>query len=54
MGQWIRGASGWFLQNFVDSGDLIDPETTGHTEEKMRELLSAAQEFIPSAALRGI
>lgn len=54
MGRWIQGANAWFLQNFVDSGDLIDPETTGHEEEKMRALLAAAQEFIPSASLRGV
>ena len=54
MGAWIRGANSWFLQSFVDSGDLIDGKTTGHSEEKMRQLLSAAQEFIPSAALRGV
>ena len=54
MGAWIRGANSWFLQSFVDSGDLIDSAASGHSEEKMRQLLSAAQEFIPSAALRGV
>jgi len=54
MGAWIQGANAWFLQNFVDSGDLIDPETTGLDEEKMHALLAAAREFIPSASLRGV
>lgn len=54
MGAWITGAKRWFLQAFVDSGDLICADLKGLSEEKMRSLLSAAREYIPSAELRGV
>lgn len=54
IGEWLRGTEKYFLQNFVDSGDLIGKETKGCTEEEMREFLKVVQKYIPSAELRGI
>lgn len=54
IGQWLQGTEKYFLQNFVDSGDLIGKNTRGCTEEKMREFLSIVQQNIPSAKIRGI
>lgn len=44
----------YFLQNFVDSGHLIDPESQGCSPEEMQLMLAAARENLPKAALRGI
>lgn len=54
IGKWIQGTDKYFLQNFVDSGDLIGKNTRGCSEEEMREFLATVQKYIPSAKLRGI
>lgn len=54
IGQWLQGTGKYFLQNFVDSGDLIGKRTRGCSEEEMKELLAMVQQFIPSAQLRGM
>jgi hypothetical protein len=38
IGTWILGASKYYLQNFVDSGDLINGKIRGCAEEEMKEL----------------
>lgn len=53
IGEWIRGAKRYFLQNFVDSGHLIG-EAEGLTEEEMRQMLDVVREYIPTAELRGL
>lgn len=53
IGTWLSGAKRYFLQNFVDSGNLIG-NARGVGEDKMREFLSIVQRFVPSAELRGL
>ena len=54
IGEWISGTEKYFLQNFVDSGDLIGKNTRGCSEEEMKEFLQVVQQYIPNAQLRGI
>ena len=54
IGEWLRGDEPYFLQNFKDSGDLIDPSMRGKTPEQMAECLAAVKPFLPGAELRGI
>ena len=54
IGQWLLGAQKYFLQNFVDSGDLINRQVRGCTEEEMKDFLKVVQKYVPNAALRGI
>ena len=51
---WIRGARRYFLQNFVDSGNLLDPGCTGVSPEEMRAMAEAARASVPDVALRGV
>ena len=44
----------YYLQNFVDSGDLIGEGMQAHDPQTMERLCAAAAEYIPAAALRGI
>ncbi len=53
IGQWIRGARAYFIQNFVDSGDLVG-QARGLTPEEMNALLEAVRPCIPHAQLRGV
>ena len=50
----IQGAEKYFLQSFIDSGDLIGEGLSAYTEEEMKVLLKKIQTVLPCAALRGI
>ncbi len=54
IGKWIRGAEAYYLQNFINSGHLIDGTVTGCTPSEMREFLETVRRDVPNAALRGI
>ena len=54
IGKWLAGTEKYFLQNFVDSGDLIGKNTRGCSEGEMKEFLATVQKYMPSAKLRGI
>lgn len=54
IGKWLAGTEKYFLQNFVDSGDLIGKNTRGCSEEEMKEFLEVVKKHIPNAKLRGI
>lgn len=52
--EWIGGARRYFLQNFVDSGELICEEVCGVDKETMLKMKSAAADFVPQTEIRGI
>ena len=49
----IRGAKAYFLQNFVDSGNLIGEGLSPVSDENMIRMRLRAQEVVPNAAIRG-
>ena len=54
IGQWLRGAPRYYLQQFVDSGSLIGDGCHGFTSPEMRELAAAAVPFFGEVSLRGV
>ena len=54
LARWISGAKRYYLQNFVDSGHLIDPNCHGVSKEFMEELQKIAAPFIQNVEIRGI
>ena len=54
IGQWLEGADRYYLQSFVDSGDLIQPGLRGYTKEIMEQALEIVRQYIPAADLRGV
>ena len=52
--RFIRGAKRYFLQNFVDSGNLIGSGITGQSKEEMEKLLAVVKKYVPDSHLRGI
>lgn len=54
LAEWIKGTPKYFLQNFVDSGNLIDASCKGLSKSEMNEMLEIARVYVPSAQLRGI
>ena len=50
----IRGAKRFFLQNFVNSENLIGTGLSAHTPESMERMRLLATSYIQNVALRGI
>ena len=50
----IVGARHYYLQGFIDSGDLIGENYSACTPAEMKEMLAAALPYVPTAALRGV
>ena len=51
---WIKGAHKYFLQNFVDSGDLIQSGLSPVSVDMLKEMKKKATEFVPYVEIRGI
>lgn len=54
IGKWLSGAKQYYLQSFVDSGDLVGTGVRGFTKEAMEALLRAVLPYIPNTRSRGI
>ena len=54
MGKWLSGTKQYYLQNFVDSGDLVGTGVSGFAEEEMKQLQQAVLPYIPNTRIRGI
>ena len=54
IGQWLHGAKRYFLQQFVDSGDLIGTGLSPLTPEEMAAMREAVLPYIKETTLRGI
>lgn len=54
IGRWLKGAERYYLQGFVDSGDLIQSGLRAYTKEIMEQALEIIRKNIPNAELRGV
>ena len=54
IGQWVGSAPHYYLQNFVDSGDLLSPGLHGMEKAELLALQGIARDFFPHVELRGI
>ena len=50
---WLVGAKRWYLQQFVDSGELIDSTVVGVDVETLKRYQQIAQKYVPNTFLRG-
>ena len=53
MGARLAGQEAFYLQTFVDSGDLIQNNMEGFSPEETRALLAVLRENVPNAQIRG-
>lgn len=53
IGRWLKGAKRYFLQAFVDSGDLVSGGVQAHTHDELTRLRQVVLPFIPNTHLRG-
>ncbi len=54
MAKWLQGTRYWYLQNFVDSGDLIAKGLSAHSEKWMKNTESLARQLIEGVKVRGL
>ena len=54
IGEWIGPDQTYYLQQFVDSGNVIQSGFTAYTKEEMEALRDAVAPLVPSVTLRGI
>lgn len=54
IGQWLQGAKRYFLQQFIDSGDLIGTGLSALTADEMESMRQAVLPYIENTALRGL
>lgn len=52
IGEWIQGARRYFLQNFVDSGDLIQPGLQGVDKTELAVFAYTVRKYVPSVQIR--
>ena len=53
--KWIAGAKEYYLQQYKDSGDVIEAGgLSAFSEEEMHALADAVRQYVPSVQLRGI
>lgn len=54
IGRWLRGAKRYYIQPFVDSGNLLGSGVSVMTKSELETLLNAVKSYIPAAELRGV
>lgn len=54
IGQWLQGADAYFLQAYVDSGDILQPGLHAAGREKMQQCMEKASAYIENTHLRGM
>ena len=56
IGRWLEGTERYFIQGFVDSGDILAGSERFHgaSPEKAKACLAAVKPYIPNAELRGV
>ncbi len=52
--EWIKGAKGYFLQNFEDSGNLIGGNLSATEKQTLYKMKSKAEAFVQNTQIRGI
>jgi len=52
--RWISGADKYFLQGFVDSGEVLQSGLTAYSKAEMQRLLNSVKKELPVTELRGV
>ncbi len=54
IGKMIKGAKRYFLQNFVDSGDVLCENMHPLTENELEKMLQIAKKYVSNTICRGV
>ena len=54
IGQWLGDVPAYYLQNFEDSGNLIQSGLSGFSAEELQQLADSARKHMKSVTIRGL
>ncbi|MBE6927961.1 MAG: anaerobic ribonucleoside-triphosphate reductase activating protein [Ruminococcaceae bacterium] len=54
IGTWLRGAKAYYLQSFVDSGNVLSEGLHAASKEKLANILAIAGQYIQNTSIRGL
>ena len=54
IGRWLEGAPRYFIQNFVDSGNLVGTGCHGFSPQELQAFAALLQPFFNTVDVRGI
>lgn len=54
IGKWIAGCKRYYIQNFVDSGELLGESASAYTKEEMEAFACTVRRYVDDVQLRGI
>jgi len=54
MARWISSADKYFLQGFIDSGEILQGGLTAYSKTEMQQLLDSVKKELPVTELRGV
>ncbi|MBR2724265.1 MAG: anaerobic ribonucleoside-triphosphate reductase activating protein [Ruminococcus sp.] len=52
--KWLSGCDAYYLQQFVDSGNLIDNTITGYSDDELKLMYKELKKILPCTQLRGV
>ena len=52
--KWIQGSEHYYLQQYTETSNVIQPGWSAYSKDEMMELLEAVQKYVPTAELRGV
>lgn len=53
IGRWLAGPSSYFLQNYVDSDQVLCPGNQSFSKEELETFLGVLKPYMPKVSLRG-
>ena len=51
---WLEGESRYYIQSFIDSGDILEDGLSAYTRDELTGMLELVKKKLPNAELRGI
>ncbi len=54
IGRWIEGAKAYYLQQFIDSGDLIGEGLSAPEKSEMESYLAIVKQYVSNSHIRGM
>ena len=54
IGEWIKGAKRYFIQSFIDSGDILNGAFTSRNRNELEEFRNIVLPFVKETQIRGV
>ncbi len=54
IGEWIRDARAYYLQSYLDSGDILSPGFHSHSKDILQNFVDLVSPYVEYIALRGV